>query len=317
MTETPKLRLHSFSSMKQFQESAASTDHATLRSAEYALIEGEAEFILDGYCYVCDSHSGFFVDLAYTGDADDDGVVVPNWRERLVCPHCNLNNRMRAVIHIMELLGRAEKTDRIYITEQMTYLFQKLQERYELLVGSEFLGEQFESGESNEQGIIHQDMTQLSFEDEAFDHILSFDVIEHIPDYAAALRECARCLRSGGCLLLSAPFRIDQSETLVRASIDDKGQVVHLLQPEYHGDPTDPDRGILCYYHFGWDILCKLKQAGFEESFVNLYWSREYGYLGGYQVVITAFKKISILRKMIRYFFVKKNKLAHLFSSYS
>ena len=66
MTETPKLRLHSFSSMKQFQESAASTDHAALRSAEYALIEGEAEFILDGYCYVCDRHSGFFVDLVST-----------------------------------------------------------------------------------------------------------------------------------------------------------------------------------------------------------------------------------------------------------
>ena len=46
--------------------------------------------------------------------------------------------------------------------------------------------------------MLHQDATNLSFDDSEFKCVLSFDVLEHIPDYDAALRESYRVLKRGG-----------------------------------------------------------------------------------------------------------------------
>lgn len=37
----------------------------------------------------------------------------------------------------------------------------------------------------------------------------------------------------------------------------------HLEPPAYHGNPNIPGDGVLCYYHFGWDLLDTLRAAGF------------------------------------------------------
>src|SRR6516165_1603640 len=55
-------------------------------------------FTISGYCPVCDREAGFVVDYKYSWATTPDGRRLPNWRERLVCPHCHLNNRMRAAV---------------------------------------------------------------------------------------------------------------------------------------------------------------------------------------------------------------------------
>jgi hypothetical protein len=66
--------------------------------------------------------------------------------------------------------------------------------------------------------------------------------------------------------------------------------VVHLLPPEYHGDPVT-DTGCLCFYHFGFDLLDVCKSAGFAEAHALLYYDSHFGYLGfGEQVVFLARK---------------------------
>jgi hypothetical protein len=63
----------------------------------------------------------------------------------------------------------------------------------------------------------------------------------------------------------------------------------HLLPPEYHGDPLNSN-GCLCFYHFAWNLLEKLRQIGFNDVTAHFYYSSQFGYLGINQLVFSARK---------------------------
>ena len=52
-----------------------------------------------GHCQNCDQDVDFIVDDNYAVDVAGKKYV--NYRERLVCPQCQLNNRMRALIGLL------------------------------------------------------------------------------------------------------------------------------------------------------------------------------------------------------------------------
>lgn len=160
---------------------------------------------------------------------------------------------------------------------------------YPNVQGSEFLGDTVPQGSLNDKGWRNEDVTALTFADATFDALLSFDVLEHVPDYRAALGEFFRCLKPGASLLLSVPFDRNSERNIVRAVVED-GAIRHLLPPEYHGDPLKPDGGCLCFYHFGWELLDELRGVGFGDTSALLYWSPEYGYLGNEQIIFSARK---------------------------
>jgi 2-polyprenyl-6-hydroxyphenyl methylase/3-demethylubiquinone-9 3-methyltransferase len=243
---------------------------------------------LRGHCAGCGRVSTFRIEA---GPADADGAAAqPNWRETLAC-ECGLINRIRASIQVFRDFSAPAADARIYATERVTALFAWLAQSFPNAVGSEYLGPEAESGRSYPRGsaeIRHEDVTRLSFDDASLDHVLSFDVLEHVPDYRAALGEFARVLCGGGTLLLSAPFDLEAPETVVRARITAEGGIEHLLEPQYHGDPIAPGAGVLCYQIFGWSLLDDLRAAGFEDVRLTLVWSLERGYLGWGNVFVHA-----------------------------
>lgn len=68
----------------------------------------------------------------------------------------------------------------------------------------ELIKEVGENGGS-EWALSAADITALPFADNNFDHIICSEVLEHIPDEAAAAAELVRVLKPGGNLIVSVP----------------------------------------------------------------------------------------------------------------
>jgi hypothetical protein len=282
------LRQVGFRSLVQYQEWAARNPE---RIAEWKRDNEEAvrpavAFTVAGYCAICDQHVDFHTTTAH-GKVNPAGVLIPNWREQLVCPSCQMNNRVRAALHLAIQDFGLTPDKQIYITEQFGMVYRWLRGHFNNVVGSEYL-----DGEPALRllGINHQDVEALSLHAGTIDHVFSFDVLEHVPHPLTAFESLARTLRPGGRLIMTVPFTIDKHDTTVRAVMHDDGQIEHYLPIEVHGNPLDPDGGSLCFRHFGWDTLEQLTGAGFADAKVHVYHDRGLGHLGGPQSLISATK---------------------------
>ena len=261
----------------------AATARATHRIAyENLLQEGYAQverWLLPAVCQACGTAVGLLADKEHGAG----GRV--NFRERLICPVCGLNTRQRLMAHLLrDTVATRPHTPRTYLYEQVTPFFHWAARTLPgEVIGSEYLGYEFASG-AVVDGIRHEDALALSFEDASLDVIVSQDVLEHVPAIDPAVAEAARVLRSGGRLLFSVPFDPSADVTVQRATMRD-GQVVNLLEPQFHGNPVSAE-GSLVFYDHGWDLLDGLRGAGFVDVHIVGAWSALYGYLSGGLVTV-------------------------------
>ncbi len=87
----------------------------------------------------------------------------------------------------------------------------------------------------------------------------------------------------------SVPFIPSSKTNSIRAKLVD-GQIQHIITPpEYHGDPLSSN-GILCFQHFGWEMLDEMRLAGFRDAYAICYQSIPFGYLGCEQFMFFAVK---------------------------
>ena len=219
-----------------------------------------------GTCDVCGSANGF--DVAW-----NDGEPPHTLREALACVACGCNSRQRAATAAMLRELASKPHPRIHVTEQASPLFIALRRRFAGLTGSEFqpsLAKRLKLStwlwrQRAWTWVRHGDATALRFADASLDAILCLDVLEHVPDFRAALREFARTLKPGGALLLTVPWHWDRAASREIARLRADGGIDFLQQPpEYHGDPLGG--GVLCFHHFGWDLLDAMRACGFAEA---------------------------------------------------
>jgi len=257
------------------------------RAVEQFLAWPGEPFTVPGYNALIRERVDYAVDFLYA----PAGSSQPNWRERVVCPKTQLNNRLRGTLLAIErlLAPRDLASVRVYATEQVTAFFVWLRRVNPLAIGSEFLGAAVPRG-GERNGVRNEDVTRLTFTDGAFDLVVTNDVLEHVPAYQEAYRELFRVLAPGGLLVFTVPFDMNRDDHLIRATLNPSGEIEHLLPPEYHGDPVDPQGGVLCYQVFGWRMLEELRAVGFVRTGVLFYWSLLHGLLGPDQCVFFAFK---------------------------
>jgi GT2 family glycosyltransferase/SAM-dependent methyltransferase len=249
--------------------------------------QGQKEWHLAGYCQACRAA------VQFDGDWVTSDRVTINFRERLVCPSCNLNTRQRMMAHLVrEVAGSSGHRHSIYLYEQVTPFYRWLTSAIDAdVTGSEYLGYDVAAG-AEIGGVRHEDALALSFEDDRFDIIVSNDVFEHVPDIDRALGECARVLRSDGMLLFSIPFCEAQDRTVKRARLVGS-DVEHLHPAVYHGNPVS-NGGSLVFYDHGWDLFERIRESDFSDAYALGYWSYLYGYLGnGIQLIFVADKSAS------------------------
>src|SRR5262249_37418532 len=146
------------------------------------------------------------------------------------------------------------------------------------LIGSEYLGPDVPQG-TVKQGVRHEDLQNLSLKDGTVDLVVTNDVAEHVPSPDAAFRELHRVLKPGGQDFMTTPFSCALAANVTPAAIVD-GKLVHHLPAAYHGNPLSGDSTSLVFTDFGWEILTQLRDAGFSEAAVKVFWSYQYGHLG-------------------------------------
>lgn len=213
-------------------------------------VKDKKEFYIQGFCNVCEEKVHFLGDWLYSNG------IVPNYRERLVCPKCRLNNRQRLMGYLvkkqLENLKLRLPSPQIYCHEAVTAFYKWLVTSMPTAMGSEFLGFNLLSG-SIINGIRHEDAMNLSFHDETIDLVISQDVFEHVPDLNKAISEVNRVLKSDGTILLSIPFDFKMTHSRQRASLYN-GEVKYLSDAVYHGNPIDK-KGALVFWDIGWNIF--------------------------------------------------------------
>jgi hypothetical protein len=245
---------------------------------------------IPGICDVCGRPRLFVNDLMNCFQYGGKSHI--NFRERMVCPVCGLNNRMRSTMSvILREMKRYVQGDML-IYEAVTLFYQRLEEKTRRknwnIVGTEYFGPSYESG-ALVNGIRNEDAAALSFADQSFDMIVSNDVFEHVPNLDFAMAEMYRVLRPGGVAIFTVPIDVHRDASLQRARIED-GKIVHLEEPEYHGDPLS-DKGCLAFWTIGWDILDRGLYAGFEEAYAEPKSNLLHGNIMQYPHVVFIFRK--------------------------
>lgn len=212
--------------------------------------------VVRGRCDFCSTTSIFAVDTA--GEA--------NLRESLACRQCKLINRVRLLYRAMLESNATPDAGPFYLLEHLSELHARLEERFGRFTASEYLPDAGDSGSVTAlhgRHVVHQDLQRTSFGDDSFATVVHAEVLEHVPNHRTAMRELFRILRPGGVTVFTVPFMETRSLHLVRAVVDDRGRIHHLLPPEIHGNPIDSD-GSLAFQIFGWEILDDLRDAGFQ-----------------------------------------------------
>jgi SAM-dependent methyltransferase len=110
-------------------------------------------------------------------------------------------------------------------------------------------------------GVRSEDLTRLTYPDDAFDLVVTSETLEHVPDLGAALAEVRRVLAPGGRHVFTVPLLPGVPRTFPRARLRPDGTIDALAPTIRH---PGGDAGYPVFTEFGADLPEILAGAGFE-----------------------------------------------------
>lgn len=215
-------------------------------------------------CFICSKKIGKWAqaiaiddDLANTWQLTKGLRNIYNYREGMHCPNCYNSVRTIGLAKVMtKVLTRDSKDfkDFIDFANQKKLLVAEINSCGQLhsqlkdiqnIAYSEFKTEHFDTGK-----IQHQDIQNLTYQDNSFDLVLHSETLEHIADPSKALEECRRVLKPNGWCLFTVPV-IWNRET--RQRIKKVGNHPKaLVTKSYHGGGR---KDCVVWWEFGADFV--------------------------------------------------------------
>lgn len=227
-------------------------------------------------------------------------MIKENLRESCLCTRCKSFNRQRQRAYVLCKSLSSVKRKRIHSLRQLasdvdlviynTECIRAIHNNLSTMknyICSEYYGPHYKSGDMV-NGLLHEDLMNLSFKDESIDVVLSSDVLEHVPRPYDAHREIWRVLKPNGRHIFTVPFYQTEFLDETRAVHDENGALNFIKAPQYHGDPLRPDEALV-YTIFYLQMLVEMRKIGFRTNLYHLYkpW---YGILGSNAIVFEAIK---------------------------
>ncbi len=211
-----------------------------------------------GFCPVCERPTLFFRPCPYTSEL----------REYYRCLWCRCTPRYRAFNLVLEQRFPAWRDLALHESSPGGALSAKLARLCRSYVASDYYPGQAPGARCGRSR--NEDLQRQTFPDACFDLVVTLDVFEHLPRPEEAFREIARTLKPGGAHLFTVPCDHAAASTVVRATLTERGELVHNLPPVYHGNPIDAS-GSLVYRDWGRDLPDVIRAAcGLETEVVRL-----------------------------------------------
>jgi hypothetical protein len=217
---------------------------------EGSLAAREGSVVREGTCAPC-LRPAVFTSAVAGGEALKDGRLLPNWREAMLCDcRDRLSNRQRALLHFVQAGGILPWTRLLLLGAPGA-----VDLRLAALAGKLTVMRPFGSVPRGE----------------GFHLAVSHDYLQAVQDLDAALSGMRERLLEGGRFVFTVPFHHGNARS-------------ELAPPGLYAELAAPGHVL------GWDLLDRLRAAGFRDAAAYLYWSEELGYLGAMNFVFRAIR---------------------------
>ena len=231
-----------------------------------------------GYCNCCDRNVTF--------------ISRQNWlRDNFYCSNCYSIPRERALMLVIEKYFPNWKELKIHESSpEVKGTSLKLKTNCRSYIGSQYYGDNEPGKIIN--GFSNQNLEKQTFEDSSFDIVITQDVMEHVINPDKAFAEIARTLKPGGAHIFTVPLVNKFQPTEKWAVLGEKNEIKFLREPEYHGNPIDPN-GSPVTMHWGYDIIDFIKKKSGLETEIFYIDDLNYGIRAEFNEVLITRKPLN------------------------
>jgi len=194
----PEVNAVAFDSQANYQFWIQNSDLRAQRDYEQELVQAlmrsaEPYLLIAGYCSYCQQSAHFLLDSIDSSPVPGSDLFEPNWRERLICSRCNLNNRNR---FLWNFLSNFPTDANVWLVDQSSSMLPTLSKRFSQL------NHKAANSKSNQ--------SLADFPANTFRLHISLEILNSIADLTEYLSQAYRTLDRNGRFVATFPFALNE-----------------------------------------------------------------------------------------------------------